>query len=232
MTSGNENLTPEVILSDTDERMTKSIDALKRELSTLRTGRATPSLLDNINVDYYGTSTPLNQLASVSAPDAQAIIIQPWDKGSIQDIEKSLSTSDLGFNPSNDGNQITVPIPPLTQERRLEIVRLLKKKIEDGKVSIRNVRRDSVDRLRKLEKDKSISQDDSRRGQDQIQKSTDSYTKLIDDISKIKEESFEIWVIPHTLKLTNLPYITKNDLVNVEIDILSKYTKKFINEKK
>ena len=188
MTSGNENLTPEIILSDTDERMTKSIDALKRELSTLRTGRATPSLLDNINIDYYGTSTPLNQLASVSAPDAQAIIIQPWDKGSIQDIEKSLSTSDLGFNPSNDGNQITVPIPPLTQERRFEMVRLLKKKIEDGKVSVRNVRRDSVERLRKLEKDKSISQDDSRRGQDQIQKSTDSYTKLIDDISKAKEE--------------------------------------------
>ena len=188
MTSGNENLPPEIILSDTNERMTKSIDALKRELSTLRTGRATPSLLDNINVDYYGTSTPLNQLASISAPDAQAIIIQPWDKGSILDIEKSLSTSDLGFNPSNDGNQITVPIPPLTQERRLEIVRLLKKKIEDGKVSIRNVRRDSVDRLRKLEKDKSISQDDSRRGQDQIQKSTDSYTKLIDDISKVKED--------------------------------------------
>ena len=188
MTSGNENLTPEIILSDTDERMTKSIDALKRELSTLRTGRATPSLLDNINVDYYGTSTPLNQLASISAPDAQAIIIQPWDKGSILDIEKSLSTSDLGFNPSNDGNQITVPIPPLTQERRFEMVRLLKKKIEDGKVSVRNVRRDSVERLRKLEKDKSISQDDSRRGQDQIQKSTDSYTKLIDDISKVKED--------------------------------------------
>ena len=188
MTSGNQDLTPEVILTDTNERMTKSIDALKRELSTLRTGRATPSLLDNINVDYYGTSTPLNQLASISAPDAQAIIIQPWDKGSILDIEKSLSTSDLGFNPSNDGNQLTVPIPPLTQERRFEMVRLLKKKIEDGKVSIRNVRRDSVDRLRKLEKDKSISQDDSRRGQDQIQKSTDSYTKLIDDISKVKED--------------------------------------------
>jgi len=188
MTSGNENLTPEVILSDTDERMTKSIDALKRDLSTLRTGRATPSLLDNINIDYYGTSTPLNQLASVIAPDAQAIIIQPWDKGSIQDIEKSLSTSDLGFNPSNDGNQITVPIPPLTQERRFEMVRLLKKKIEDGKVSVRNVRRDSVERLRKLEKDKSISQDDSRRGQDQIQKATDNYTKLIDDISKAKED--------------------------------------------
>ena len=188
MTSGNENLTPEIILSYTDDRMTKSIDALKRELSTLRTGRATPSLLDNINVDYYGTSTPLNQLASISAPDAQAIIIQPWDKGSILDIEKSLSTSDLGFNPSNDGNQITVPIPPLTQERRFEMVRLLKKKIEDGKVSVRNVRRDSVERLRKLEKDKSISQDDSRRGQDQIQKSTDSYTKLIDDISKAKED--------------------------------------------
>ena len=187
MTSGNENPTPEVILSDTEERMTKSIDALKREISTLRTGRATPSLVDNIHVDYYGTSTPLNQLASVSAPDAQAIIIQPWDKGSIQDIEKSLSTSDLGFNPSNDGNQITVPIPPLTQERRLDMVRLLKKKIEDGKVSVRNVRRDSVERLRKLEKEKSISQDDSRRGQDQIQKSTDSYTKLIDDISKVKE---------------------------------------------
>ena len=130
MTSGNENLTPEVIISDTDDRMSKSIDALKRDISTLKTGRATPSLLDNINVEYYGTSTPLNQLASISAPDAQAIIIQPWDKGSIQDIEKSLSTSDLGFNPSNDGTQITVPIPPLTQERRLEMVKLLKKKIE------------------------------------------------------------------------------------------------------
>ena len=171
-----------------NQKMDKTFDVFTKELSSLRTGRATPSLLDNINVDYYGTSTPLNQLASISAPDAQAIIIQPWDKGSILDIEKSLSTSDLGFNPSNDGNQITVPIPPLTQERRLEIVRLLKKKIEDGKVSIRNVRRDSVDRLRKLEKDKSISQDDSRRGQDQIQKSTDSYTKLIDDISKVKED--------------------------------------------
>ena len=188
MTSGNENLTPEVILSDTADRMSKSIDALRRELSTLRTGRATPALLDNIHVDYYGASTPLNQLASVSAPDAQAIIIQPWDKGSIQDIEKSLSTSELGFNPSNDGNQITVPIPPLTQERRLDMVKLLKKKIEDGKVSVRNVRRDSVERLRKLEKDKSISQDDSRRGQDQIQKSTDNHTKLIDDIAKAKEE--------------------------------------------
>ncbi|MBO54540.1 MAG: ribosome recycling factor [Dehalococcoidia bacterium] len=188
MTSGNENLTPEVIISDTDDRMSKSIDALKRDISTLKTGRATPSLLDNINVEYYGTSTPLNQLASISAPDAQAIIIQPWDKGSIQDIEKSLSTSDLGFNPSNDGTQITVPIPPLTQERRLEMVKLLKKKIEDGKVSVRNVRRDSVERLRKLEKDKSISQDDSRRGQDQIQKSTDNHTKLIDDIAKAKEE--------------------------------------------
>ena len=188
MTSRNENLTPEVIISDTDDRMSKSIDALKRDISTLKTGRATPSLLDNINVEYYGTSTPLNQLASISAPDAQAIIIQPWDKGSIQDIEKSLSTSDLGFNPSNDGTQITVPIPPLTQERRLEMVKLLKKKIEDGKVSVRNVRRDSVERLRKLEKDKSISQDDSRRGQDQIQKSTDNHTKLIDDIAKAKEE--------------------------------------------
>jgi ribosome recycling factor len=188
MTSNNSDLTPQLVLDDVDSKMQRSIEALKRDLSTLRTGRATPSLLDNITVNYYGTLTPLNQLASVVAPDAQAIIVQPWDKGAIHDIEKSLATSDMGFNPSNDGNQITVRIPPLTQERRLDMVKSLKRKIEDGKVSIRNVRRDGVETLRKLEKDKLISQDESRRGQEQIQKATDANTKVMDDISKTKEE--------------------------------------------
>ncbi|MEC9308547.1 MAG: ribosome recycling factor [Chloroflexota bacterium] len=188
MTNDKRDLTPDLVLDDVDSKMKRSIEALKREISTLRTGRATPSLLDNIIVSYYGTPTPLNQLASVLAPDAQAIIVQPWDKGAMQDIERSLVTSDMGFNPSNDGNQITVPIPPLTKESRLEMVKLLKRKIEDGKVSLRNVRRDGVESLRKLEKDKNISQDESRRGQDRIQKATDTNTKVIDTIAKAKEE--------------------------------------------
>ena len=155
--------TPESVLSDVDLKMDRAIDALKRELNALRTGRATPSLVENISVDYYGVPTPLNQIASISAPDARAIMVQPWDKSAMKEIEKSLLKSDMGFNPSNDGNNITVPVPPLNTERRQDMVKLLKRKIEDGKVSIRNVRRDGQDRLRKMEKDKDISQDESRR---------------------------------------------------------------------
>ena len=180
-------LTPEVVLSEVERKMGQSIEALHRELASLRTGRATPSLIENVSVDYYGSPTPLKQIASISAPDARAIMVQPWDKQALREIERSLMRSDMGFNPSNDGNIITVPIPPLNQERRQELVRLLKRKIEDGKVSVRNVRRDGLETLRKLERDKAISQDQNRRSQDQLQKTTDSHIKSIDQVSTAKE---------------------------------------------
>jgi len=177
----------ESVLAETERKMDSSINALKRELSTIRTGRATPALIENVAVDYYGVSTPLNQIASISAPDARAIMVQPWDKQALQEIEKSLIKSDMGFNPSNDGNTITVPIPPLTQERRQDMVRLLKRKLEESKVSIRNVRRDGIDSLRKLERGKSISQDENRRTQEQLQKSTDSHVKVVEELGVGKE---------------------------------------------
>lgn len=180
-------LTPEAILQEVERKMGRSMDALQRELASLRTGRATPSLIENVAVDYYGAPTPLKQLATITAPDARAILVQPWDRQSLRDIEKSLMRSELGFNPSNDGNTITVPIPPLNQERRQELVRLLKRKIEEGKVSIRNVRRDGLESLRKLERDKAISQDQNRRSQEQLQKTTDARIKDIDQVAAAKE---------------------------------------------
>ena len=181
------DLTPEQVLSDVDVRMDRSIEAFKRDLNELRTGRAAPALIENVPVVYYGTATPLKQIASISAPDARAILVTPWDRGAMREIEKGLMKSELGLNPSNDGNIITVPIPPLTNERRQEMVKLLKRKVEDGKVSIRNVRRDGLESLRKLEKDKAISQDQNRRAQDQLQKVTDGHTKLIDETGTAKE---------------------------------------------
>ena len=181
------DLTPEAVLSDTSTKMDRAIDAFKRDLTQLRTGRATTAMVENVEVDYYGNMTPLKQIASISIPDARAIMIQPWDVGSLREIEKSLMASEMGFNPSKDGAIITVPIPQLTQERRLEMVKLLKRKIEDGKVSIRNVRRDSLESLRKLEKGKSISQDDGRRAQELLQKTTDGFTKQIDETGSAKE---------------------------------------------
>ncbi len=181
------DLTPEIVLANVGRNMDRAIEALKRDLGTLRTGRASPSLVEDVIVDYYGVPTPLKQIASISAPDARAIIVQPWDKQSLREIEKGLMKSELGFNPSNDGNMITVPIPALNQERRQELVRLLKRKIEEGKVSVRNVRRDGLEALRKLEKDKSISQDVNRRAQDQLQKTTDGHTKTIDQVAGAKE---------------------------------------------
>ena len=184
---GDTELTPEDVLEDVSYRMDRTIDAFRRDLGQLRTGRATPSLVEDLSIDYYGSATPLKQIASISAPDARAIMVQPWDKGALREIERSLQRSEMGFNPSNDGNVITVPIPPLTNERRQEMVKLLRKKAEDGKVSVRNVRRDGLDTLRKLEKDKSISQDQNRRAQDQLQKVTDGHTKVIDETASAKE---------------------------------------------
>ncbi len=180
-------LTPEAVLSEVERKMARSIDALQRDLASLRTGRATPSLIENVTVDYYGSPTPLKQIASISAPDARAIMVQPWDKQALREIERSLMRSELGFNPSNDGNIITVPIPPLNQERRQELVRLLKRKIEEGKVSVRNVRRDGLETLRKMERDKAISQDQNRRSQEQLQKTTDAHIKDIDQVATAKE---------------------------------------------
>ena len=180
-------LTPEEVLSDIDEKMDRTLDAFKRELGQLRTGRAAPSLIENLSVDYYGTATPLKQIASISAPDARAIMVQPWDRGAMREIEKSLQRSDMGFNPSNDGNVITVPVPPLTNERRQDMVKMLRRKTEDGKVSLRNVRRDGMETLRKMERDKAISQDENRRAQDQLQKVTDGHSKQIDETASAKE---------------------------------------------
>jgi len=184
---GGTDLTPDAVLAEVATKMDRTLDAFKRDLTQLRTGRATPALVENLVVDYYGAMTPLKQIASISAPDARAIMIQPWDTGSLREIEKSLMTSDMGFNPSNDGAIITVPIPQLTQERRQDLVKILKRRIEDGKVSVRNVRRDGLESLRKLEKDKSISQDENRRAQDRLQKTTDGHTKQIDETGSAKE---------------------------------------------
>ena len=184
---GDTDLTPDVVLTKVSATMDRAVDAFKRDLTQLRTGRATPALVENVEIDYFGAMTPLKQIASISTPDARAIMIQPWDKGSMKQIEKGLMASEMGFNPSNDGAIITVPIPQLTTERRQEMVKLLKRKIEDGKVSVRNVRRDGLESLRKLEKDKLISQDENRRAQDQLQKTTDGHTKQIDETGSAKE---------------------------------------------
>jgi len=185
--NGQDERTIEDVLADAEYRMGQSIEAMRRDISTLRTGRATPALIEDLPVDYYGSPTPLKQIASISAPDARAIMVQPWDKQALRDIERSLTQSEMGFNPSNDGNVITVPIPPLTQERRQEMVRLLKRKAEDSKVAVRNVRRDGVDSLRKMERDKEISQDENRRSQDALQKTTDAHVKSIDEVAAAKE---------------------------------------------
>ena len=184
---GDTDLTPDVVLTKVSATMDRAVDAFKRDLTQLRTGRATPALVENVEIDYYGAMTPLKQIASISTPDARAIMIQPWDKGSMKQIEKGLMASEMGFNPSNDGAIITVHIPQLTTERRQEMVKLLKRKIEDGKVSVRNVRRDGLESLRKLEKDKLISQDENRRAQDQLQKTTHGHTKQIDETGSAKE---------------------------------------------
>ncbi len=188
---GNENNQPEKtvedVLAEAERKMGQSIEAMRRDIGTLRTGRATPALIEDLPVDYYGTPTPLKQIASISAADARAIMVQPWDKQALRDIERSLTQSEMGFNPSNDGSVITVPIPPLTRERRQEIVKLLKRKSEDSKVAVRNVRRDGVESLRKMERDKAISQDENRRSQETLQKTTDAHVKSIDEVAATKE---------------------------------------------
>ncbi len=168
--------------------MQKVIDNLKKELSRIRTGRATPALLDGIQVDYYGSSVPINQVANISIPEARMIVIQPWEKSMLTVIEKAIQVSDLGLNPQNDGNLLRVPIPPLSEERRKEIYKNCKKTAEESKVAIRNIRRDANEKLKKEEKDKRITQDEEKKGLDEIQKTTDRFIKMIDDILVQKEK--------------------------------------------
>ena len=178
----------ESIYQDTTQNMEKSIDSLKNEFKKIRTGRASLSILDGIRVEYYGTPTPLNQMASLSIPESRLISIQPWDVSVIKDIEKAILKSDLGLTPSNDGKLIRISIPPLTEERRKELVKVIHKKGEEHRVAVRNIRRDSNELLKGLKKDGDISEDDAFKAQDQVQKITDKHIKLIDDVCKEKEK--------------------------------------------
>jgi len=178
---------PQQIKKHAEERMEKAISALKRDLLTLRAGRANPSLLDRVQVEYYGAMTPVNQLANVNTPDSRTLLIQPWDKTSLGAIEKAILKSDLGLNPSNDGDSIRIAIPPLTEERRAELVKMTKKFGEEAKVAIRNIRRDANDDVKKLEKS-DISEDESRRHQDDIQKTTDKFIAEVDKVLAVKEK--------------------------------------------
>ncbi len=173
---------------ETRDRMAKAITALKSELKRIRTGRASASLLDGIKVDYYGTPTPINQMATVAVPESRLINIQPWDVTVIKDIEKAILKSDLGLTPSNDGKLIRIAIPPLTEERRKELVRLVHKTSEEHKVGIRNIRRDSNELIKGFKKDGDVSEDDAFKAQDEIQKITDDHIKQIDEIFKAKEK--------------------------------------------
>ena len=178
----------ESIYQETRESMDKSIDSLKNEFKRVRTGRASPSLLDGIRVEYYGTMTPLNQMASLSAPESRLITIQPWDVSVIKDIEKAILKSDLGLTTSNDGKLVRISIPPLTEEGRKQLVKVIYKKSEEHRVAVRNIRRDSNELLKGLKKDGEISEDDAFRAQDQVQKITDKHIKLIDEVCKEKEK--------------------------------------------
>ena len=172
----------------TTERMTGAIEALKKEFASIRTGRASLALLDGIVVNYYGASSPLQQLASMNIPESRLIAIQPWDPKIIPDIEKAIMKSDLGITPVNDGKMIRIQIPPLTEERRKQLVKIVKKKAEETKVAIRNVRRDSIEELKKLEKEEHLSEDDVKRAQDEIQKITDSFITKVDAVLNHKEK--------------------------------------------
>jgi ribosome recycling factor len=178
----------ESTLQETKERMGKTIEALKTELSRVRTGRASLSLLDGIRVDYYGTQTPLNQMASLSVPESRLITIQPWDMTVLKDIEKAILKSDLGLTPSNDGKLIRISIPPLTEERRKDLVKVVYKIGEEHKVAVRNIRRDSNELLKMAKKDSEISEDDAFKGQERVQETTDEFIKSIDELTKAKEK--------------------------------------------
>ena len=179
------------IIKDTEMKMKKTVEATQREFSVVRTGRASTALVENVKVDYYGAPTPLKQVASVSAPDARLVMIQPWDKNALADIEKAILKSEIGITPTNDGKAIRLTIPPLTNERRAELDKVLKRTAEDGRVSLRTCRHSAVEHIRKLEKDKSITEDDRFKSQEEIQKLTDKYIKEIDNLLAAKEKEIQ-----------------------------------------
>ncbi len=174
-------------LRNIEQKMTVSIDILKQELASIRTGHATPALIEHVKVEYGGVPLPLRQIATISAPEARLLVVQPWDKGSIHSIEKAILKSDLGLNPVNDGNIIRLNIPPLTEERRQELIKSVRRRVEERRVAIRNLRREAVDELRRLEKDKDISQDECKRALDQLQKLTDSFIAVSEQSAHDKE---------------------------------------------
>ena len=174
-------------LHHTEEKMKAAVEALKKELATIRTGHASPALVEHIKVDYAGVPTPLNQLAGISASAARLLVIQPWDRSSLRSIEKAILTSDLGLNPTNDGNIIRINIPPLSEERRQELAKAVRNRVEKDKIIVRNLRRDAIDKLRKAEKSKEISEDQYTRSTDQFQKLIDGYTEKVNQIGNDKE---------------------------------------------
>ena len=176
------------VLEEGDQRKSRSVEALKRELGTIRTGRANPSLVENVMVDYYGASTPLNQLASVTAAEARLLVVQPWDKQSLPAMEKAIMKFGQGLNPVSDGNVLRLSIPQLTGDRRKELVRLVRKKVEEGRVEVRNIRRAVLEQFRAMERDKEISKDEAKRAQDRLQKMTDLYVAEMDSLGTEKEK--------------------------------------------
>lgn len=176
------------LVNKSEETMKKSINFLKEELATIRAGKANPKLVDKILVSYYGVMTPINQVANISVPEPRSILIQPWDSSLIKEIEKAILTSDLGINPSNDGKIIRLVIPPLTEERRKDLIKLCKKEVENAKVAVRNVRRDANEEFKRLEKASELPKDDHKKAEEEMQKLTDKYIKIIDEIYKEKEK--------------------------------------------
>ncbi|HHX39095.1 MAG TPA: ribosome recycling factor [Armatimonadetes bacterium] len=177
-----------LVLEEAEEKMKKTVEATRREFNGIRTGRASPALLDRITVDVYGTQLPLNQVATISVPEARLLMISPWDKGTIPAIERSIMKSDLGLNPSSDGNVIRLAIPQLTEERRRDLTRVVHRKAEEGKIAIRNVRREANEELKKLRKASDISEDDEKRAEERVQKLTDKYISEIERIQENKEQ--------------------------------------------
>jgi ribosome recycling factor len=176
------------VLADAEARMGKAMDALRRDLSTIRTGRASPSLVDRLTVEYFGTPTPLNQLAGVSVPEPRLLVIQPWDRGTIGAIEKAIQRSELGLNPTNDGQLIRIAIPALTEERRKQLVKLVHNHVEEGKVAVRNIRRDAMGNVRELMNERMISEDDERRAEHQVDDLAKRFVDEADKIGKAKEQ--------------------------------------------
>lgn len=184
-------MTTKELIHDTEAKMKKTVEATQREFSTIRTGRASSALIDGIKVDYYGTPTPLKQLAAVSTPDARLIVIQPWDKNILAEVEKAILKSEIGITPTNDGKVVRLSIPPLTDERKAELDKVLKKIAEDGRVSIRTCRHSAIEHVRKFEKDKTVTEDDKFKTQEELQKLTDKYIKEIDTILAAKEKEIQ-----------------------------------------